>query len=154
MGFLDRIFGRRKAPEPSAPQPSPMPNVPPAPTSDADWEDLRGVPHDVGPAELAAALAAGEAPVLVDVREQYERDTYGYIPESLHIPMGELEERAAELDKSKPVVLYCASGMRSMDAGTWLLEHGFRYVSNLAGGMGAWQGPRERPAPPPSSDGE
>lgn len=157
MGFLDRFFGgKKKAGPPTKPLAPDLSNVPPAPTSDADWEDLLGldeenVPHDVACEEVQELIERGEAPALLDVREQFEREADGYIAGSVHIPMGELQARIGELNPAQPVVVYCASGMRSLDAGAFLLEQGFGSVANLAGGMASWHGPREHPGTPPRS---
>lgn len=52
---------------------------------------------------------------------------------------GQLEATVPELDKSKPVLLYCASGRRSAAAGAYLREQGFTDVVDLSGGIGAWR---------------
>lgn len=95
--------------------------------------------------EALALHGSAEPPVFLDVREDHERQTSGYIPGSVHIPSGEVEARWTELDPRRPVIVYCASGMRSMDAGAFLIEKGFADVSNLNGGMNKWQGPVKRP---------
>lgn len=51
---------------------------------------------------------------------------------------GELEAIAPKLDKSKPVLLYCASGRRSAAARDFLVKQGFTDVVDLSGGIGAW----------------
>lgn len=79
------------------------------------------------------------------MREQQELENFGRIPGSIHIPMGEVETRHHELNPGKAVVVYCASGMRSMDVGAFLIEKGFRDVSNLNGGLNNWKGPVEKP---------
>ena len=53
-------------------------------------------------------------------------------------------DRLAEIDTSKTVLVYCASGGRSARACTQLAEQGARRVYNLAGGYRAWAGPREQ----------
>jgi len=78
--------------------------------------------------------------VAVDVREDNEvRD--GRIRGARHIPLGQLKSRAGELEKSKdkPVVVYCRSGNRSAHACNILTGLGFHNVSNLAGGISAWE---------------
>jgi rhodanese-related sulfurtransferase len=49
-----------------------------------------------------------------------------------------LAERASELDPSRPVVVYCAGGYRSMIASSLLSSRGFTDVSDLLGGFAAW----------------
>jgi len=51
----------------------------------------------------------------------------------------QFEERTKYLDQSKPVLVYCASGVRSEQAAKWLLKQGFAEVFNLKGGTSAWQ---------------
>jgi rhodanese-related sulfurtransferase len=53
-------------------------------------------------------------------------------------------DRIKYLDKNKPLLVYCASGVRSGAAAKWLLENGFTDVQNLKGGWfhGSWKGNR------------
>ena len=80
-----------------------------------------------------------ENAVLVDVREAAEYEA-GHIPNALHIPLaGIADAKPLQKLKEKPVVLYCRSGQRSMQAGSKLRAQGFTQLYNLAGGIGAWQ---------------
>jgi rhodanese-related sulfurtransferase len=74
---------------------------------------------------------------LVDVRSKAEH-SQGRIPGSQHIPLDELASRSSELDKNKPVLLYCASGGRSGMALRQLRKEGFAQACHLAGGISAW----------------
>ena len=76
---------------------------------------------------------------LLDVRTSGEFQG-GHLAEALNYDWtnGELEAIAPELNKTKPVFLYCASGRRSAAAREYLLEQGFTDVVDLAGGIGAW----------------
>lgn len=74
---------------------------------------------------------------LIDVREPVEV-AEGTLPESINIPVGEVEGRVGELDPSRPVVLFCRSGGRSGSAAQFLVASGFSNVTNLEGGMLAW----------------
>ena len=69
---------------------------------------------------------------MVDVRTISEYAS-GHIEGALNIPVDDLRKRLDELDKSKPVYLYCRSGQRSYYAARILKENGFD-VSHLAGG--------------------
>ena len=94
---------------------------------------------EVQVADLAARREAGDAPVVIDVREQAEWDE-GHIPGSVHIPRGNLESRIAGVaTPGQEIVLSCASGNRSLLAGTTLQEMGFENVSSLAGGFQRWK---------------
>jgi rhodanese-related sulfurtransferase len=76
--------------------------------------------------------------ILVDVREQEEWDD-GFIEGAKHIPLGELEDRApVELSKESNIILYCAHGMRSLDALMRLKMLGFKKLRSLEGGICAW----------------
>ena len=75
---------------------------------------------------------------LVDVREMGER-TGGAIEESISIPLGKLEARAAELNREKLLVVHCKGGYRSSIATSILRRAGFQNVANLTGGFDAWR---------------
>jgi len=91
------------------------------------------------PREAQQHLNASEAPVLVDVREKLEWND-GHIPGALHVPRGYLELSIEEAvpDKSTPVLLYCAGGVRSLLAGKTLQSMGYTNVTSMAGGYNAW----------------
>jgi rhodanese-related sulfurtransferase len=75
--------------------------------------------------------------VFVDVREPEEWED-GTIPGAVKIPLGELNDRLYELDKSKKYIMVCRSGKRSNKASNILVQNGFEGISNLDGGMLAW----------------
>ncbi|MDQ2913322.1 MAG: MBL fold metallo-hydrolase [Chloroflexota bacterium] len=85
----------------------------------------------------AAAARAGEGALLLDVRERSEWDA-GHAPGAVHIPYEEVRERAHELPLDRPVVAYCASGIRSSLASSILQVIG-RDVANVRGGFTAWR---------------
>ncbi len=93
---------------------------------------------ELSPPDVAQRLrAAPEKVVLLDVREPYERELASIQP-SIHIPMREVPARAAEIPQDREVVVYCHGGTRSAMVAAFLEAHGFRSVSNLAGGIDAW----------------
>jgi molybdopterin/thiamine biosynthesis adenylyltransferase/rhodanese-related sulfurtransferase len=103
--------------------------------------ELRGKTPEIEPAVLAAALREnGKRPALIDVREPDE-NAQGMIPGTLHIPRGFLELRIERNvpDRASPVVIYCASGTRSVLAARSLHELGYTNVSSLAGGFTGWK---------------
>ncbi|MEO8376333.1 MAG: rhodanese-like domain-containing protein [Candidatus Sumerlaeota bacterium] len=142
MGFLSKMFGGKddapKAPTPNAQKPAPAKS--PAPS----WQDAGGVPQELAATEVLAMYQAPDRPAFLDVREPEELEASGMIPGAVHIPMHEIQGRTDELDPATPVIVYCASGMRSMDVGAFLLQQGFTSVSNLNGGLNAWKGPIEK----------
>ena len=70
------------------------------------------------------------------MRERTETDG-GTIPDAVTIPLGELVDRADELETSTPLVVYCASGVRSSVAASLLRRRGFVDVTDLRGGATA-----------------
>jgi len=90
-------------------------------------------------APLAAeVLASQRAPQLVDVRTPGEREQK-FIGGSVGMPLNHLLERSTELDKQQSVVIYCAGGYRSSIAASLLQQAGFSNVSEIAGGLAAWE---------------
>jgi glyoxylase-like metal-dependent hydrolase (beta-lactamase superfamily II) len=88
--------------------------------------------------QLADVLKARPAPQLVDVRNPGETED-GLIPGAQEIPLPSLTDSLGSLDKTAPVITYCASGYRSLIAASLLRAAGFENVSDLLGGFGAWQ---------------
>jgi rhodanese-related sulfurtransferase len=74
--------------------------------------------------------------LVLDVRDAKERDGAA-IPGSVHIPLGELRHRLAELPKDKLILAHCASGQRSYNACRLLAQYGFR-CRNLSGSYKTW----------------
>jgi rhodanese-related sulfurtransferase len=96
--------------------------------------DTCGVRADQVPTVSASALP--EDVVLLDVREPDEWAA-GHAPGALHMPMGEVPARLAELPRDRDVVLVCHGGGRSSRATAWLLDQGYS-CRNLSGGMVAY----------------
>ncbi|MGH9156257.1 MAG: molybdopterin-synthase adenylyltransferase MoeB [Acidimicrobiales bacterium] len=78
--------------------------------------------------------------LILDVREPDEH-THGAIPGALHIPRGHLEGQieGRAPDKSRPVIVHCASGFRSAFAAKTLQDLGYADVVSLAGGFNRWK---------------
>ena len=93
--------------------------------------------EEITPRELAERIRAGEAPVLLDVREPYEW-SIARLPEARLIPLDVLPHTVSTLDPSAETVVYCHHGIRSAAAVMWLRERGFRRVRNLTGGIDRW----------------
>lgn len=75
---------------------------------------------------------------ILDVRERSEVDG-GAMDGSIRIPLGQLQNRTADLDASKLIVVHCKSGYRSSIATSILRRAGFRDIANLTGGFDAWK---------------
>jgi adenylyltransferase/sulfurtransferase len=87
--------------------------------------------------ELKSKLDAHESLVIVDVREDFEREI-SVIEPSIHIPLSELTSRLNELSENTAYVMQCRSGGRSARAADILLSAGFKDVKNLVGGINQW----------------
>jgi glyoxylase-like metal-dependent hydrolase (beta-lactamase superfamily II)/rhodanese-related sulfurtransferase len=86
----------------------------------------------------AELLSSSQPPVLVDVRTAREREQKK-ISGSVSFPLNHLSERAAELSKSRALLVHCAGGYRSSIAASILQKEGFEHLSEIAGGIAAWE---------------
>jgi phage shock protein E len=101
------------------------------------WQLSRMLLGKVAPEKAKALVADGAT--LVDVRTPAEH-AGGHIPGSKNIPVQEVARRVDEIgDKAKPVIVYCASGVRSASAAKTLRAAGFAEVHDL-GSVGRWPG--------------
>jgi len=109
-------------------------------TFDTLLREIRGKTSEIDPPVLETALRGAARPALIDVREPDEH-AQGMIPGTIHIPRGFLELRIERNvpDRSTPVVIYCASGTRSVLAARSLGELGYTNVASLAGGFTGWK---------------
>jgi adenylyltransferase/sulfurtransferase len=107
------------------------------PGYDALLRDLRGKTPEVDVPGLSAEL---DKVALIDCREADEH-AQGAIPGAAWIPRGFLESRIEKhvADRATPVVIYCASGNRSLFAQRSLTELGYTNVRSLAGGFTGWK---------------
>lgn len=86
--------------------------------------------------EARALLEGPTPPQLVDCREPWEH-AHCRIGGEVLLPLGELEERAGELDPARPVLVYCHAGVRSINAAVLLERRGFTALS-MRGGIDQW----------------
>ncbi|MEY3925546.1 MAG: putative molybdopterin synthase sulfurylase MoeB [Actinomycetota bacterium] len=93
---------------------------------------------EVDTADAATRIELGV--IVLDVREPDEYEQ-GALPSALHIPRGHLEAQIETkiVDKSAPIVVYCAGGVRSAFAAKTLAELGYTDVVSMAGGFGKWK---------------
>lgn len=89
--------------------------------------------------ELEKKLKEDENFVVLDVREAAEY-AFNHIPNSISIPLGELEGRLNELNKNDEIFVVCRTGSRSDLAAQKLTENGFTNVVNVLPGMSQWSG--------------
>ena len=92
--------------------------------------------EDYTPQKVSELLPTGGFQ-LIDVRMPHEHEA-GRIAGSRLIPLPDLAQQAATIDRELPVVLYCRSGGRSGMAAEALAQAGFE-VHNMTGGMLAWE---------------
>ncbi len=103
------------------------------------------------PPRVTAELSGADGDVQwLDVRDPDEWSS-GCLANAIRIPLGELRERLAELDPSRPVVTVCGVGQRSYFATRVLCQHGFSQVATLSGGM-TLQRPVQRAASVEATD--
>ncbi len=106
------------------------------------WLIVRQVAPIIGvrkytPKDLQSLLDQGRV-ALVDVRSPAEYQS-SHIPESQSVPLNEIRHKAAEIDRSKAVILVCRSGYRAMQAFHILKRRGFTEHGVLQGGIIAWE---------------
>ncbi|MBK8348095.1 MAG: rhodanese-like domain-containing protein [Saprospiraceae bacterium] len=80
-----------------------------------------------------------EGALIVDVREADEVAQLSLnVPEIIHIPLSEFENRYQEIPKDRKVILVCRSGERSLRAAGFLVNHGYDQVVNMQFGIIRW----------------
>lgn len=130
--LLKKILNRGTPTAPSHTVSPPKSPPPPAPAT-----ELATI--ECGAQELHERLQAGETVVIVDVREDFEREQSGFLKDSVHIPLRELSTRWEELKDADEIVCYCASGGRSYNAAMLLRDNGLFNATSLEGGITAWK---------------
>jgi rhodanese-related sulfurtransferase len=78
--------------------------------------------------------------LFIDVREQWERDV-SHIPGSLHLPLstlGEVDLTTLSLEQYDWVVIYCAHGIRSLNAAHYFRMQKIGHCFSLQGGIAEW----------------
>jgi molybdopterin/thiamine biosynthesis adenylyltransferase/rhodanese-related sulfurtransferase len=109
-----------------------------SPTITAPTEEpLACRPGELAPGELQAALEGSAPPLLVDLREPWERKLVLIPGEELHLPFKQLAQRQGELPRERELLLYCRTGVRSAMA-LRQLQQGGREARHLTGGIVAW----------------
>jgi hydroxyacylglutathione hydrolase len=102
--------------------------------------DLTATTERLSPPLAAERLGAdrSEPPVVIDVRAPAERAQKA-IAGSVSVPLNQLLDRFGELPADRPLIVYCAGGYRSSIAASLLQARGFTAVSEIAGGIAAWE---------------
>jgi rhodanese-related sulfurtransferase len=104
-----------------------------ASASGGSWPESR----DISNADLKDFVAKGTR--LIDVRTAGEF-TGGHIEGAENVPIGDVPSKSGSWDKKTPIVVYCQTGSRSLNAFQYLQAQGFEHVYNLPGGVSAWDG--------------
>ncbi|ODU54088.1 hypothetical protein ABT09_00265 [bacterium SCN 57-13] len=105
--------------------------------SDLQSCEMNPTVPELTPLELKQELESPNPPIVVDVREAHEREI-STLPNTIHIPRGEIADRIQELDPNANLVIQCRSGGRSAQVAAYLLGQGFKQVRNLATGINGW----------------
>jgi sulfur-carrier protein adenylyltransferase/sulfurtransferase len=93
--------------------------------------------YEIAPEQLQQMLQGREGFVLLDVR-RHDEVAVASLPNAVHIPIDEIEERRGELDPNAKTVVFCHHGVRSLSVTVYLQNLGFRDVTSLAGGIDVW----------------
>ena len=96
-------------------------------------------PYVVSNEELEKVLKENKNVVVLDVREAAEY-AFNHIPNTISIPLGELDDHLDELNKGDEIYVICRTGSRSDFASQKLTEQGFVNVINVVPGMSEWSG--------------
>jgi len=115
------------------------PTPPAASSSSSEAEESSPFDVQVTPGAILERLKAGENLVFLDVRQAQELSVTGMIDGALHMPSQDLPRRMDELDRDAELVVYCAAGVRSLDAVMFLREKGFGNAWSLGGGLPLWE---------------
>ena len=109
--------------------------------------EAKGRIREVSAADAAEAVKKSSQTMILDVREPAEW-AEGHIPGAVHVPRGMLEAKAdleyanrepLLADRTRPIIIHCASGARSAMAADVLQQMGFTNVASMAGGIVAWK---------------
>ena len=101
-------------------------------------EEARSRVKELTVEQLRDMQRRGPTPALVDIREDREWNL-GHLPGAVHMSRGTLESKIdGAVPRERPVVLYCATGNRSVLAADSLRQMGYADVASLAGGVRAW----------------
>ncbi len=87
--------------------------------------------------ELRQRIEENSVDIILDVRRPKEWET-GHIPQAISMPLNDLAESALSINRDAKIAAVCAGGYRSSIATSLLEQLGFRNISNVVGGMTAW----------------
>jgi hydroxyacylglutathione hydrolase len=100
--------------------------------------DLVITTQSFSPQYALEAMAGSENPLVIDVRNPGER-ARKFIDGSESMPLNHLVEKIDKFPRGREIIVYCAGGYRSSIAASLLQRAGFYRVSEIAGGLAAWE---------------
>lgn len=100
-----------------------------------------GVNYETIDTNRALELINEEGTVIIDVRSNAEY-LEGHVEGAVNIPLDTINE--IDYDKDTTIILYCATGVRSLEAAKKLNEMGYTHIYNLDGGLINWGGNLEK----------
>ena len=104
--------------------------------SEVQKQDISISPY-LSPEELNILLKSLNPPLLIDVRENSERNISRIDANDIHIPMREIASSIDKIPNDGNIVIYCHIGIRSHSASEWLKSQG-KSSSTLIGGIDSW----------------
>ncbi|PKQ62897.1 hypothetical protein BZG02_11180 [Labilibaculum filiforme] len=93
--------------------------------------------QDYTPLELVQEMEKRKDLIMLDVREHSEIQIC-HLKDAMHVPMGQIPYKLADLPKNKDLIVFCHMGVRSKHVINYLQKNGFSRVYNLAGGIDRW----------------
>lgn len=88
--------------------------------------------------DFYALMTSDSNAIVIDVRSPKEYRG-GYIEQAINIPLETISEGCTKLDRNAPILLYCRSGRRSIEAAEILHSKGFSNLYNLDNGIIGWR---------------
>ena len=107
----------------------------------ADRADLVWPTKRVSAPEVAEELASVGPPLLLDVRAPREWAAK-HVDGSVNVPLNHLQERIGEIPRERSIAVHCAGGYRSSIAASILQQYGITNLTEMAGGLAAWEAAR------------
>jgi hydroxyacylglutathione hydrolase len=104
----------------------------------ADRQDLVWSTERVSPPMLAEELISEKPPLVIDIRTPREWSA-GHLSDSINLPLSQLQQRLQEVPRDRRIAVHCAGGYRSSIAVSILNLYGITNLSELAGGITAWE---------------
>ena len=93
--------------------------------------------RNISVSEAKTMMESNPSLLIVDVRTIQEF-AQGHLKGAVNIPLSDLPLRSGELEKNKPILVYCHTGNRSAQASAILVKAGFTHIYNMEGGISAW----------------